>query len=477
MEIRNILRYIFSVLLSVCGFGVHAEVVSMGTGVVMNDAGKIVVNAGVLKGAQDLLVYGLGETLLEVYRAKVVRVDSTSGMAILQVNKNIEVKYKVADIVAGDTINVVYDVFLMFRNEVETTTAVVEQDSTKRYKIKHDDGVALVGAVVINKQNAILGFVADSDYIVSPKTITEMTIVGDPVVATSPKVCAVVAHDEVVNIEVGGTTDFKTTEQNAEVKRDNLLEMLGLEMVEVAGGTYMMGCSGGYADCTSSEKPAHEIKVDSFKIGKYEVTQRQWMIVMQDNPSPIVGDDLPVFNVSYDDAQEFIRRINDAHGTHFRLPTEAEWEFAAKGGIKSKSYKYAGSNNLAEVAWYRDNANAKPHKVGTKKANELGIYDMCGNVSEWCEDDYKSYSAPDYKPYYYSRFELINVPDTVKVATRDSFVIYKIDESEKLKNKLIEDRKVMRGSGYFYEKARCNVSYRRACKRTDKYTFGFRLAE
>ena len=114
---------------------------------------------------------------------------------------------------------------------------------------------------------------------------------------------------------------------------------------------------------------------------------------MGSNPSNFKGDNLPVECVSWNDCQTFISKLNAATGKRFRLPTEAEWEFAARGGKKSKGYKYSGSNNLNKVAWYDDNSNSKTHTVGTKIPNELGIYDMSGNVWEWCSDLYDNYSS------------------------------------------------------------------------------------
>ena len=166
------------------------------------------------------------------------------------------------------------------------------------------------------------------------------------------------------------------------------------EMVPVEGGTFTMGATaeqGG--DAYDSEKPAHKVTLSSYAIGKYEVTQALWKAVMGDNPSRFKGGDLPVENVSWNDCQEFLKKLNSLTGQQFRLPTEAEWEFAARGGRKSKGYKYSGSNDLAEVAWYGDNSNRQTHPVGVKKPNELGIYDMSGNVREWCNDWFGDYSS------------------------------------------------------------------------------------
>ena len=175
---------------------------------------------------------------------------------------------------------------------------------------------------------------------------------------------------------------------------------MNIEMIAVQGGAFTMGCTpeqGG--DCNSDEKPAHQVTVSSFYIGKYEVTQKQWQLIMGSNPSSFKGDNLPVEHVSWNDVKEFIRRLNAATGKQYRLPTEAEWEYAARGGSKSQGYKYSGSNNPNDVAWFSDNSGSTTHPVGTKSPNELGIYDMSGNVWEWCYDWYGTYpSSPQRDP-------------------------------------------------------------------------------
>ena len=169
---------------------------------------------------------------------------------------------------------------------------------------------------------------------------------------------------------------------------------VSFEMVYVEGGTFDMGATTEQgSDAESDEKPVHSVTLDGYYIGKCEVTQELWEAVMGSNPSHFKGAQNPVENGSWNDCQEFVSRLNSLTGRTFRLPTEAEWEYAARGGNKSRHYKYSGSGNIGYVAWYYKNSGSTTHAVGTQTANELGIYDMSGNVCEWCSDWYGGYSA------------------------------------------------------------------------------------
>jgi formylglycine-generating enzyme required for sulfatase activity len=170
---------------------------------------------------------------------------------------------------------------------------------------------------------------------------------------------------------------------------------VSFKMIKVEGGTFTMGAHANQEDeADFDEKPAHSVTLSSYYIAETEVTQALWQAVMGNNPSSFQDNiNNPVECVSYDRCQKFISKINALTNKQFRLPTEAEWEFAARGGNKSKDYIYAGSNNLDDVAWYADNSDRHTHPVKTKAPNELGLYDMSGNVQEWCNDYLDNYPS------------------------------------------------------------------------------------
>lgn len=212
-------------------------------------------------------------------------------------------------------------------------------------------------------------------------------------------------------------------------------------MITVDGGTFQMGSNDGNED----EKPTHSVTLGSFKISKYEITQKQWETIMGSNPSKFKGDNLPVENVSYEDVQEFLQKLNSKTGKNYRLPTEAEWEFAARGGINSKKYKFSGSNDLNDVAWNNLNSGNKTHTVDLKNTNELGIYDMTGNVWEWCNDWYDE--------NYYKNSPARNPPGAVSGSYR-----------------------VYRGGSWLNTPVNCRVALRNSSTPSGRYShLGFRV--
>lgn len=208
-------------------------------------------------------------------------------------------------------------------------------------------------------------------------------------------------------VVIAGSTGVNPKRYETERKATKTFQVGGVsfDMVWVEGGTFRMGATSEQGSVWQpvvefvrgntyrNEKPVHSVTLSGYYIGKTEVTQALWEAVMGSNRSEFKGDDLPVDNVSWDDCQEFIRKLNALTGQNFRLPTEAEWEFACRGGNNSRGYKYSGGNDIKKVAWYDGNSGWKTHPVATKSPNELGIYDMSGNVWEWCADGYGDYSS------------------------------------------------------------------------------------
>lgn len=215
-------------------------------------------------------------------------------------------------------------------------------------------------------------------------------------------------------------------------------------MVEVRGGSMKIGSTSEVdPDAFYDESPAHVVVLSSFCIGKYAVTQEEWVAVMGNNPSHFKGDRLPVDSVNWFDCNEFISRLNELTHMDFRMPTESEWEYAARGGVRSKGYRYSGSNILDSVAWFEDNSDGMTHEVGQKSANELGLYDMTGNVWEWCQDWKADYSE-----------DTINDPQGPDHG----------------------DEKVLRGGGWNRNPRGCRISYRGDDKPDLRYcSVGLRL--
>ncbi len=194
--------------------------------------------------------------------------------------------------------------------------------------------------------------------------------------------------------KLSGKNGSSHSSSMAQAEKDRIIQQAIEDMVYVKGGTFVMGATSEQGNDTFSfEKPTHKVTLVDYYISKYEVTQELWIAVMGKNPSEFKGNPhRPVDNVSWNDCQKFIAKLNHVTGKRFRLPTEAEWEFAARGGNQSRGYKYSGGSTLSDVAWHEGNSGKSTHSIGQKTPNELGLYDMSGNVEEWCNDLYGHYS-------------------------------------------------------------------------------------
>lgn len=199
------------------------------------------------------------------------------------------------------------------------------------------------------------------------------------------------------------TYDYGDTSEMVGANKVFTVHGVTFTMVFVESGSFTMGATAEQQEPFDDEKPPHRVTLTKdFYIDETEVTQALWKAVMGFTPTASgpqwstangLGDDFPAYNISYEDVQQFISRLSSLTGAQFRMPTEAEWEYAARGGSKSKGYQYSGSNTLSDVAWYGSNSGKKTHAVKTKKSNELGLYDMSGNVFEWCSDWKGNYTS------------------------------------------------------------------------------------
>ena len=248
----------------------------------------------------------------------------------------------------------------------------------------------------------------------------------------------------------GSEVSFTTQSSWENITYTFTVNGVSFQMLPVEGGTFTMGATAEQgSDANDNEKPTHSVTLSSFYMGETEVTQALWQAVMGSNPSWFIGSNLPVEKVSWNDCQNFINKLNQQcasqlNGRQFRLPTEAQWEYAARGGKQSHGYKYSGSNTLDNVAWYTDNSGSTTHAVGTKTPNELGIYDMSGNVWEWCSDWKGSYGS--------------GAQTDPTGPTSGS-------------------NRVVRGGGWNYSAGYCRVSYRRDNYPFDAgYNLGLRLS-
>jgi formylglycine-generating enzyme required for sulfatase activity len=249
------------------------------------------------------------------------------------------------------------------------------------FMFSSDDVNPVEESIKVFKEGDLYGFKEGEKVIISPKYIEATNFINDS--------SQVSTKDSSFYINKKGTW-LKTITGSITYSKKDIIKKLLENMIYVEGGSFDMGCKDEVRWCEQEGVTLHKVTLSDFNINKYEVTQREWKAIMNVNPSYNKNCDLcPVENVSWQDVQIFITKLNQLTGKKFRLPTEAEWEFSASGGNKSRGHRYAGiSNRLDLVAWYDGNSINTTHSVGEKRANELGLYDMNGNVWEWCNDWY-----------------------------------------------------------------------------------------
>ena len=266
----------------------------------------------------------------------------------------------------------------------------LDTEDSKKFRLSETVVTVKVGenkSVNILYGNGIYSLAGESDNVTSTISGNSLTVTG-----TNEGTTTIYVTDT----STGATTVLTVIVEKPEIQDETFtVKGVTFKMIAVEGGSFMMGATSEQgSDAFDNERPVHEVTLSSYSIGETEVTQALWLEVMGSNPSHFTGNlKRPVEKISWNDCQVFIAKLNELTGRNFRLPTEAEWEFAARGGNCSQGFKYSGSNNFDDVAWYNGNSSLSTHQVATKFPNELGLYDMSGNVCEWCQDLFGSYGS------------------------------------------------------------------------------------
>ena len=392
-----------------------------GTGFALTN-NYIVTNNHVVDGAKSINVQGINGDFNHKYSAEVISTDKVNDLAIIKVkgvniqSNSIPYAVKTGTSEVGEEVFVLgYPLTSTMGEEIKLTTGVVSsktgfQGDVSIYQISAPIQPGNSGGPLFDSKGNIIGIVSakhkGAENVGYAIKTTYLKNLMESVVSTNilPKTNKMASQNLSGKVKMAKnfvyyiTCSSKSTNKSHTAvanspdvpyktpskpnvnlgKLQEIAKQIISNMIDVTGGELTMN--------RAQDDSLVKIFIPSFSISKFEVTQEEWEAIMNTNPSLYVGNNRPVNNVSWNDCQEFIRRLNRLTNKNFRLPTEAEWEFAAKGGLKSHEYNYSGSNNIEDVAWYNKNSNRIMHNVGERAPNELGIYDMSGNMKEWCQD-------------------------------------------------------------------------------------------
>lgn len=389
-----------------------------GTGFALTN-NYIVTNNHVVDGAKTISIQGINGDFNHKYNAEVVATDKINDLAIIKVNgisissASIPYAVKTGTSEVGEEVFVLgYPLTSTMGEEIKLTTGVISsktgfQGDVSIYQISAPIQPGNSGGPIFDSKGNVVGIVSakhkgaeNVGYAIKTsylKNLMESAVPINILPQTnrmagqnlSGKVKMVKNYVYYITCSskgsqassvFGSNAPSNTTLKPSVNSKDPhiIAQQILSNMVEVKGGELMIP--------QTSNDSLVKREIQTFFIGKFEITQEEWLAIMNSNPSRQIGSKLPIHNISWNDCQEFIRRLNSLTGRNFRLPTEAEWEFAARGGQQTHNYKYAGNDDAERVAWHTNNCNGEIHSVGEKTPNELGIYDMSGNLKEWCHD-------------------------------------------------------------------------------------------